>query len=120
MCVFVRAAPASEISNTAILGYLRESRLAHGTQLRRMALSTRNNIERLTECYVDNYFGTDKNNTRALKFMPGALAMRSVLKAFDRPDWDTVRTAWNLLSMSHGEIFHTLVATTVRFKRSPI
>ncbi|KAL1476023.1 hypothetical protein MTO96_036839 [Rhipicephalus appendiculatus] len=79
-------------------------------------LSTVHSIERLIECYLDNYFGTDANNTWALTSMPRALALRSVLNAFDRPDWDTVRTAWSLVSMSHGEIFYTLVA----FYRCPL
>ncbi|KAL3244867.1 hypothetical protein MRX96_018456 [Rhipicephalus microplus] len=95
----------------AILGLLvAESVWSMILSYKKWTPSTLSSIERLAKCYVDNYFGTDENSSLALKSMPRALAMRSVLNAFDRPDWDTVRSAWSLLSMSHGEIFYSLVA----------
>ncbi|KAH8040994.1 hypothetical protein HPB51_013397 [Rhipicephalus microplus] len=111
MCDFVRSGPSSDIPNMAILGLLvAESVWSMILSYKKWTPSTLSSIERLAKCYVDNYFGTGENSTLALKYMPRALAMRSVLNAFDRPDWDTLRSAWSLLSMSHGEIFYSLVA----------
>ncbi|KAH7986698.1 hypothetical protein HPB49_025858 [Dermacentor silvarum] len=113
MNYFVRAGsgPSSEIPNMAIVGLL----VAQGVwsmvlNYEKWTLITQDRIRRLAECYVEYYFETDKLNRWALGSMTVALGLASVLKAFDRKDWDAVRPAWRLLKMSHGEMFYTLLA----------
>ncbi|KAH7976754.1 hypothetical protein HPB52_018997 [Rhipicephalus sanguineus] len=58
-------------------------------------------IQRLRSCFESDGHG----EAASVSFN---LGLSSVLKAFSRPDWHTVRQAWSLLRMSHAEIFYTL------------
>ncbi|KAH6932686.1 hypothetical protein HPB50_008731 [Hyalomma asiaticum] len=112
MCDFVRvgSGPSSEIPNMAVLGMLvAESIWRMVLSDQEWTLSTRSSIRRLFKCYVDNY-GNDTNNWSYLTSVSRTLGLTSVLNAFDRSDWNTLRAAWSLLSMSHGELFYSLVA----------
>ncbi|KAH7967090.1 hypothetical protein HPB49_022527 [Dermacentor silvarum] len=112
VCDFVRAGsgPSSEIPNMAILGLLvAENIWSMALSYKKWSRNTHDSMKRLYHCYVEDYFGPVKNNGWALLSMTTALALSSVLKAFDRSGWYTVRPAWSLLRMSHGEIFYTLL-----------
>ncbi|KAH7975258.1 hypothetical protein HPB49_025382 [Dermacentor silvarum] len=64
---------------------------------------TKARIQRLRSCFNHEEYGSSANESGTL-----ALGLSSVLKAFSRPDWDTVRPAWSLMRMSHGELFYSL------------
>ncbi|KAH7933926.1 hypothetical protein HPB49_019318 [Dermacentor silvarum] len=66
------------------------------------------NLLRLKECY-GRFYGikAEDNSHDGINFIP-ALGLSSVLKAFKRPDWYSVKPAWSLLRLSHGQLFYIL------------
>ncbi|KAH7934233.1 hypothetical protein HPB49_023450 [Dermacentor silvarum] len=73
------------------------------------------NLLRLKECY-DRFYGikSEDNNREDITFIT-ALGLSSVLKAFKRPGWLSVKPAWSLLRLSHGQLFYILAT----FARCP-
>ncbi|KAH7933967.1 hypothetical protein HPB49_019802 [Dermacentor silvarum] len=69
---------------------------------------TVNNLLRLKECY-DRFYGiaVEDNSHDDITFIT-ALGLSSVLKAFKRPGWLSVKPAWSLLRLSHAQLFYIL------------
>ncbi|KAH7933968.1 hypothetical protein HPB49_019803 [Dermacentor silvarum] len=76
------------------------------------------NLLRLKECY-DRFYGIKaEDNSREDITLITALGLSSVLKAFKRPGWYSVKPAWSLLRLSHGQLFYILATYARCPKRS--
>ncbi|KAH7976697.1 hypothetical protein HPB52_018328 [Rhipicephalus sanguineus] len=95
---------SSEIANMAGLGWLIaraiwEVVLSTDFRSPKMAAA----FERLRSCFNTDEHGKAKNVS-----LPLVLGLSTVLNAFSRPKWETMRPAWGPLEMSHGQMFYTL------------
>ncbi|KAH7976463.1 hypothetical protein HPB52_014394 [Rhipicephalus sanguineus] len=95
---------SSEIANMAGLGWLIaraiwEVVLSTDFRSPKMAAA----FEHLRSCFNTDGRGKAKNVS-----VPLILGLSTVLNAFSRPKWETMRPAWGPLEMSHGQMFYTL------------
>ncbi|KAH7975259.1 hypothetical protein HPB49_025383 [Dermacentor silvarum] len=98
------SATSAEIPNMAALGWWLAQTIWYEVLNNDLWLpKTKARIQRLHSCFHDEDNGSSVSVSDTL-----ALGLSSVLKAFSRPDWDTVRPAWSLMRMSHGELFYSL------------
>ncbi|KAH6938082.1 hypothetical protein HPB50_006660 [Hyalomma asiaticum] len=66
------------------------------------------NLSRFKHCYA-TFYGYDYKDTNFIDIsFVCALGLSSVLKAFPRQDWFTVKPAWSLLRISHAQLFYVL------------
>ncbi|KAH7933969.1 hypothetical protein HPB49_019804 [Dermacentor silvarum] len=69
---------------------------------------TLTNLLRLSECYDTFYNIKVEDSSHDGPNFIMALGLSSVLKAFKRPGWLSVKPAWSLLRLSHGQLFYIL------------
>ncbi|KAH7948368.1 hypothetical protein HPB52_020949 [Rhipicephalus sanguineus] len=70
---------------------------------------TKANMLRFEDCYDSLYWmNSSGRNTDAITSFFTALGLSSVLNAFFRPQWLTVKPAWGFWRMSHSQLFYIL------------
>ncbi|KAH6921640.1 hypothetical protein HPB50_003841 [Hyalomma asiaticum] len=101
----IRTGPGtrSNIPNMAAMGWLIAQAIWEVVLSSDLSPKAQAAIQRLHSC-----FDTDEHGAARNVSVPLVLGMSSVLKAFGRPKWDTVRPAWGTVRMSHGQMFYTL------------
>lgn len=68
---------------------------------------TQDAIDILLQCFRDNYFTgkLERDLEDDIDAVASSLALSSVLKSFEEPNWYKVETAWRHWSMSHSRFF---------------
>ncbi|KAK8769346.1 hypothetical protein V5799_014190 [Amblyomma americanum] len=105
------SSPASQLANMAALGWLvAESMWSVVLYGIVWNAKTDANLQKLRACFVRTYLSSDRNPQLTNATVAASLALTSLLSAFHRPDWNTTRTLFSTLKMSHGQLFYTLAA----------
>ncbi|KAL1418242.1 hypothetical protein MTO96_026122 [Rhipicephalus appendiculatus] len=108
----VRIDPAhSDVFNTPVIALaLAESIWSFIlTENRLWSPAARAAIGVLVQCFRDNYLTTGKEGRdieEEIDTVAASLALSSVLKSFEEPNWYRVETAWRYWSMSHSRFFY--------------
>ncbi|KAL1467323.1 hypothetical protein MTO96_026207 [Rhipicephalus appendiculatus] len=79
------------------------------TETRLWSPAARAAIGALVQCFRDNYLTADKEGRDIedeIDTVAASLALSSVLKSFEEPNWYRVETAWRYWSMSHSRFFY--------------
>ncbi|KAH8026123.1 hypothetical protein MRX96_039744 [Rhipicephalus microplus] len=89
------------------------------TEARLWSPAARANIGALIQCFRHNYLMTSKEGRDIedeIDTVAASLALSSVLKSFEEPNWYRVETAWRYWSLSHSRFFYMREA----FYRCPL
>ncbi|KAH7938196.1 hypothetical protein HPB49_021502 [Dermacentor silvarum] len=116
---YIRTGGANvELSNMAVVGrILAEALWFMVFRTVTWTSQTTTNILHLKECYDSYYWNSTAYDAYGIPPFFTALGLSSVLNAFYRPQWLTLKPAWGWGRMSHAQLFYIL-ATYARCPKS--